>query len=254
VTANAVLNFDQVRTTERKYVWDKNTPPVSQSQTKQTYKGAGSPPGGVAGTNGSGTDTSSGSSTGAGKYTNTSNVVNNALGTVTQTKENAPGTLEHLNVAVSLDKSVQGLDVPAITKLVKSGVGFDPNRDKLSVQAVAFDNSQSKAADDAAAAAAKAASAQASHDRLVSMIKTGALGLLVLLLIVTAFLASRKRRRRDEDDGLALLDPVDDEPQPSSAMELQNTAAKRRSLIAAADNQPDDFAKALSGWLSSREN
>jgi hypothetical protein len=77
----------------------------------------------------------------------------------------------------------------------------------------------------------------------------------VLLLVVTAFLTSRKRRRRaDEDAGLSLMEPMDDEPQPGAAMDMQNTAAKRRSLIAAADNQPDDFAKALSGWLGSREN
>ena len=116
VTVNSVLNFNRVTATDRSYVYDKKAPPLSQTQTRETYKGAG----GTAGTLGSTTDRAGAG--GNGSYLKTANTVDNALGTHTLTTQYAPGQVQHLNVAVALDKSVKNLNVAAITALQAADV------------------------------------------------------------------------------------------------------------------------------------
>jgi flagellar M-ring protein FliF len=263
ITVNSTLDFNKTSTTQKQYVYNKNNPPVSQSKTTEVYNGTGTNPGGTLGTGGTGTSTST-SSTGNGKYSKVSDTVDNALGTVTSTTENAPGAVKNLSVAVMLDSSVKNLNVGAISNLIKSGVGYTPSRgDQLSVQAVPFDNTASNAAAAAAKKAAKDAAAKASQAKLISLAKQGGLALLVLIALFWVWRGGRKRRQappEPNDDLFGLDDDL-----PPSATEASETATApappepvhnpnlRKSVVSVADNRPKDVARVLADWLEAKE-
>jgi flagellar M-ring protein FliF len=265
VTVNSQLDFSKTKTTKNSYLPD-NGLSTSKSTSKETYNGTNAGAGG--GTLGTSTDTTGNGPSGNGNYTKTDTVVNSALGTLSQTVENAPGQLQNMHIAVMLDKSVKGLNVAAISNLVRNGVGFNAARgDSLSVQSVPFDNSAAKQASAAAAAAAKAAAADKAHKHLVSLIKQAGLGLLLVAFAIGIWLASRKRRARptpapvDDENVLDLFDtapaPPSDDMQTArlaTVSDLEDAAARRRAaVVAAADSRPRDVANALSGWLTTKE-
>jgi flagellar M-ring protein FliF len=256
VKVNATLNFSSTKSTQSTYIVNKKAPTASSQVTKEKYTGTGTVPGGTAGT----TDVTGTTNGGKGKYSNYSKTVNAALGTLVKTVNTPPGQLQQLSVAVLLNKSVKGLNVPAITSLIKSGAGITSTRgDSLSVQAVAFNTSAAAAATKAAAAAQAAANSAASKAKLTSMIKQGALALLILGLAIGAWLASRKRKAappEPNDDVFGLDEP--DEPQPQASAHPVNagtaTNPQRKVLTEVVDNRPADVARVLSGWLNAKES
>lgn len=257
VNVNASLDFSKTSVTSQNYVTNPSAPPLSQQTTSETYSGTNSGASGVLGS------TTAAGSSGNGKYTKTSNTVNNALGTVSKTVENAPGQVQKLAIAVLVDKSAKNLNVPAITQLVRSGVGFNAGRgDTLSVQALAFDTSLQQAATQAANQAAKQAAASAASKHLAGLIKQGALAALVLALAIGTWLSSRRRRSRalppEPDDDLFDLDAPPPAPAPArlspAAMDLNEVAARRQTLADVADNRPADVAHVLSSWLNVKES
>jgi flagellar M-ring protein FliF len=166
---------------------------------------------------------------------------------------------------VLLDGSVKNVDTAGLETLVRSAVGLNAARgDSLAIQAMPFDTSQAKAAAAASATAAKAAAAKVAHEKLMSMIKQGALGAVVLAVLLGVWLSSRRRSsKRDgqppfvNDDffGEEHLDiaPAPEPEKLAVVAEFQEAAARRRALVALADEQPQDVARVLSGWLSTRE-
>jgi flagellar M-ring protein FliF len=262
VTVNAALDFDKTSTTKQSYTFDPSAPPLSQQQSSETYSGNQAPTGGTLGAGTPAAAPSAGST--GGSYQKTSNTVNNALGTVSQTTQNSPGSVKKLSIAVLLDKSAKNVDVAAIESLVRSAVGLDASRgDTLAIQAMPFDNSAATAATAATATAAKAAAAKASHDKLISMVKQGALGALVIAVVIGTLLASRRRKGTDgdhppfENDDVFDLDTIQDHaPEPEQlavVTGIHEATTRRRALVALADEQPDDVARVLSSWLNTKE-
>jgi flagellar M-ring protein FliF len=271
VAVNAVLDFDSTNTQSKSYVYDKNDPPVSQSQTQETYTGTGTIPSGTLGS----TDTTTGGTTGTtgttttgsggnGTYNQTTNTVNNALGTQTVTTTSAPGQVKQLAIGVLLNQSAKNVNASQIESMIKGAVGFDPTRgDTMSVNAMPFNTAQQQAATAANKLAVKAAAATASQTKLISLAKQGLLGVLICVLVVGAWLASRKRaKNRDADwnDGPGSersgFRNEDDLPSATSHLnvvptpDLTDLASRRRDLVAVANNRPKDVAEALSGWLN----
>jgi flagellar M-ring protein FliF len=233
---------------------------VSQTTTKENYTGAGaSGAGGTLGTSGA---SSSGTGSGNGKYSKESTTVDNSLGTRTQTVHTAPGQVQTLSIAVAVDSKVKNVSLAAITNLIKSGSGYSQARgDSLSVQSLPFDNTGQAQAAAAATAAAKAAAAQASSAHLTGMIKQGALAFLVLAVIIGAALASRKRKKKSagdpDDDVLELDESIEDRATTAHlapVTDLRSAAERRRTLVATADDRPEDVARVLSGWLNTKES
>jgi flagellar M-ring protein FliF len=263
VTVNADLDFDKTSTTKNSYTYDPKAPPLSKQETTEKYTGNQA---GAGGTLGAGTAaTAATGTTAGGSYAKTNATVDNALGTVTQTTQNAPGSVNKLSIAVLLDGSVKNVDTAGLETLVRSAVGLNAARgDSLAIQAMPFDTSQAKAAAAASATAAKAAAAKVAHEKLMSMIKQGALGAAVLAVLLGVWLSSRRRSsKRDgqppfvNDDffGEEHLDiaPAPEPEKLAVVAEFQEAAARRRALVALADEQPQDVARVLSGWLSTRE-
>ena len=257
VTVNADLNFDKTSTTKRSYIYDPKTPPLSEQTTKETYNGKP----GSGGTLGAGTATNGATANGSGNYSKTSDTRDNALGTQTQTVENAPGSLNKEAIGVLLDSSVKGVNLARVNSLIRSASGFNAGRgDTLSIQAMAFDQSAAKAAAKQQAAAAKAAADKKAHQQLMSYVKQGLLGLALVAVAIGVWLANRRRRRGPEqpyeNDDLFGPDPMDEPPplapQPAPpANEIREAAARRQALVDLAEEQPKDVASVLSGWLNS---
>lgn len=259
VTVNAVLNFDKTSTTTNNYVVNPKAPPLSESKTTETYKGTG---GGTAGTLGAGTALGNTGGSGPGTYKKATITKDNAVGTQKQTIDAAPGAVKQLAIAVLVNGTTKTVNVPAIQSLVQSGAGLNTSRgDTMSVQAMPFNTSASQQAQQAANAAAKAAAAKASHDHMMSLIKQGALAVLVLAIVLGTWLTGRKRRNAGDREPMEPIDTFLDEsihlpvapagPDPvAMANEINEAAARRRALVTLADEQPDDVARVLSGWLS----
>ncbi|MGN6609637.1 MAG: flagellar basal-body MS-ring/collar protein FliF [Jatrophihabitans sp.] len=270
VTVNSTLNFDQTQTQTTTPTYNKNAPPLSVQTKTETYQG-GKNPGGTLGTGGT---TAGGTTvTGGGSYKNTETTQDNSVGKQTTSTVVAPGGVKQLSIAVMLDSNVKGVNTAAITNLIKSGAGFNAARgDQLSVQALPFDQTSAKADAQATAASLAAQKAQQAHDDLMSMIRQGSIVGVVLLVLLVAWLSNRKRLKAlkaaaaDDDDEDEDEDIDDDDflmprggttvhrpaPVEDAAMlaEMQEAAARRKAFISLAEEQPDDVARVLSGWLS----
>jgi flagellar M-ring protein FliF len=267
VTVNADLDFDHTSTTTKGYTHDKKDPPVWTKQSTESYDGT-QPGDGTFGTG----DPKELDSTSKqnGTYTKKNKTVTNSLGTVTKTVKNTPGNVEKLSVAVLLDSGAGNVKTGAIRKLVTSAVGLDPSRgDTLAIQAMAFNTSAADAAKKAAAAEKAADAAKASHEKMMTYIKQGAIGGVILLVLVLTIIASKRRKRGDaspqpDDDVELMTHPLPEgallqQPPHPAAEEAEPTVvgdggAGRRALVALADEQPDDVARVLSGWLGSAES
>lgn len=266
---DAALNFDQQTTDKQEYITDKKNPPLTDSITKETYTGAGTPVGGVLGPDNNAVP--SGTTSGAkSSYVKEQQNRANAVGTLKTTTTTAPGQPRRVTVAVVLDQLVAGsVNDAELTKLVTAAAGLDPTRgDLVTVSKMAFDTK--------AAALAKTeldgAAADKKQSDLINMGKTGGL---VLLIVLALFVAVKKGRRiertpvdigelsvyREPQGALeASASPLSVEsasappaltPPPAHAR-LESHAVARREIGQLIEQQPDEVARLLRGWLADR--
>jgi flagellar M-ring protein FliF len=152
--------------------------------------------------------------------------------------------------------------------MVAAAAGIDTTRgDTIQVQSMAFDTTQAKAAKDALAQADAATKAGAQN----ALIEKGAIGGailigLIVLIIIIAFArrSSRKARRTSldlgelalngGDDALALegadVDAIPALPAAPLPLAPDPIALKRAEIGALAEDQPEEIADLLRGWLS----
>ena len=175
VRVSADVNFDESQQQIESYDPASQVPVREQTST-ETFTGAGTPPGGVLGVDGTPIDTGGNETQYEKNDTNTEFGVNRTVTTAKST----PGAIERLSVAVLLDGSAE--PVPSreqVQQLVAAAVGLDPERgDSIVVDTMAFDETLTEAADEARSSAASAES----KDQLMDYVQTG-VGVLVLLLV-----------------------------------------------------------------------
>lgn len=275
VQVTADLDFDQTETKSQTYSSDPNTAPLSESKSDEKYTGtgSGSNAGGVLGqTNG----TSGAGANGNGNYQSTKDIKDNAVNSVIETRQSAPGKVRKLGVAVLVDSATAAkVDMTQVRQLAASAVGLDTNRgDTIAVSSMPFDQTAAKQAKDELAAAQQAAE----QDQLFSLVKTGAfalggiLALLVLLLMLRKRSKNRKaaaerdmqtldaikaelertdRNQLGEGEGGAMaLDAVPTKPAlPPASSQRDNKLKEIESLV---DEQPDEVARLLRGWLATK--
>lgn len=264
VTVNAELDFDNTSTTTQSYTHEDDMPPVWSEQSTENYAGDRGT-GGIIGTGDPIEDATDGEFGGAGTYDKTHTIVTNALGTVTQVVENTPGAVKNLSVAVLLDDATEALNIGAIEALVTSAAGLNMERgDRLAIQSMTFDTSGELAAAEAEAAALAEAEAAAQAEQLQNWIRQGIIAGVILLIVLITWLTSRRRRKaaalaaqQEEDLELithqlpqgALL-PLPDPVPAAPAEPAEDPNASRKALAALAEEEPDEVARVLSGWLS----
>jgi flagellar M-ring protein FliF len=266
VTVTAALNQDQTQRTSEEFSATENTPPLVSSTTTEEYTGSGSGtatgvlgPDNIAVPNGTGD--------GTGSYTNTTEDVSNAVNKVTEVTTVAPGTVQKQSLAVLVDQNAAaGIDLNQLTATLTAAAGIDPARgDTIAVQAMAFDTTGA----DAAAEALAAADAQAEADRRADLLRQAVIaGALLLIVIVVAIVLARRSRRSKREaldigelplmDGPDPADELDELPEIPPALpgpaELdpvqESLAVKRAEIAALADEQPEEVADLLRGWLT----
>jgi flagellar M-ring protein FliF len=268
VKTTADLDYDQTQTKTQTYVAPSpSTPPLSQSSNVESYSGTGTGTGGVLGPDNIQVPNGGGN----GQYSHSTNTQDNAVGMVSETRNSAPGNVRRLSVAVLLDSSTaKNVDLAQVQKLVSSAVALDAKRgDTIAVSAMPFDQSAADKAKQAEASADKAAS----QAEIMSMAKTGGLALGILVLVFLAWRASRKTRRSDLTAGeTAALDRI------QAVLEKRETPAlgdgsgtdalalgaggpdadtlaleaRHHEISEMVEQQPDEVAQLLRGWLAER--
>jgi len=260
VSVRADLDLSQRQSTSESYSYNQGTPPISSSQSTETYSGTGGAVGGVLGPENTGTATGSGNSA----YNKSDTTDNNAVDKTTTTTQDAPGSIKRLTVSVVMDGTVAGnLNQQQVQSLIGNAVGLDTARgDAITVAAMPFDTTAAQQAK-AEVEAAKKAEQQA---QMWSLVKTGGIALGILLVILIVWLRSRRRGEVEEeyeplelsDDMLAELERLRvsstrDEPVvDTAALELEAAERQRvRSEISTmVAEKPDEVAAMLRGWLS----
>jgi flagellar M-ring protein FliF len=261
VKVKAALDFDKKETTSETFGNTKGALPVSEATSKEAYTGTGAGAAtGVLGPTG-------GVTTGGtqGNYNKDTADRTYAVDKVTEQVQTAPGKVSRLTVAVLLDAGAKKVNQQAINQLVSAAAGIDPTRgDTVQVKALAFDNS-------AATAAQKALQTQQAakqQSQLFALLRTLGSLLIVALVLFFAFRSARKATAYQRVP-MALpqtttidLDPIDDfEPLGLESAELgavslvplpQAKELVPSNLVDLIDNQPEDVAQMLRGWLSDR--
>ena len=266
VSVTAALNQDQTQRTSEEFAAPADVPPLGSSTTEETYTGTGSGNAtGVLGPDNIAVPTGEGDGTGA--YSKTTEDVTNAVNKVTEVTTVAPGTVQKQSIGVLVDQTAAaGVDLTQLTATLTAAAGIDAARgDSIVVQAMAFDTTGADAAADALAAADAAAAAEERAGLLRQAVIAGAL--LLIAIIVGIVLARRSRRSKREalDIGeLPLMEGPDESAQLDDLPEIppalpgpaeidpvqESLAVKRAEIAALADEQPEEVADLLRGWLA----
>lgn len=200
VSVQASLNLDQKSATSEK--WGQTDPNgttklpgivASESTNEENYTGSGAGANtGVLGPDGAVISAQPGSS--SDTYDKTSADRNFHVDRVVQQEVTAPGAVTGLHVAVLFDdKVVTAEQATAMTETVRAAAGLDDTRgDTLVVTRAPF---AEVAVDDSAATEAAATAAAASKTQLFSMVRTGALLLVVLIALLLGWSSARRARR-----------------------------------------------------------
>jgi flagellar M-ring protein FliF len=248
VRVAATLNTSQVTTRSQTIQTQGGRPVTTPTQTQtqtQTFTGNGTIPGGTLGQAGiaaAGNQVSN--------YRQTSTSTQYAIGQVTQTVQQAPGSISRLSVAVAVNSKVRGVSLAKIRQVVAAAAGILPARgDTLSVVAVPFQ-------------AVPAASAGATNSLFGSIFGLAKVVLLVLGALAAILLMSRASARTE-------IEPLfPDELEPALAGGAGQLGAPTEELPAVAlpqshpilgedvldyiDRQPEDVAKLLRVWVNAR--
>lgn len=276
VTVTADLNFDNTKIQANEYIPAKpGAVPVQEDLETEKLRGSGQTPvGGVLGP-----DNITVPNANAGQanqqYDTQKRRVTNPVGTKTTVTEQAPGRLARMTVAVMLDSGKSAaLNQTEMNQLVAAAAGIDTKRgDVVQVSRVPFDT-QAAAAQ---AAAAQAAAEQQRMDQMIELGKNIGLALLLLLALLIGFRKSRKRTRTVEMGDLASIEietplpatPLPELPPPPAEYALEDDempvlqatpldpqsvarTQARAEITALVDDNPDEVARLLRGWISER--
>jgi flagellar M-ring protein FliF len=244
VQVNANLDFNQVNSSSNNIITGKNGQPIttctSTQNTSTKYTGTGTPPGSSINTTGNS----------GGNYTQTQSQKTCEAGSESTTTKQAPGSVTQQDVAVLINQKAlpKGTSIASLRQGVAAAAGIVASRgDILSFSQAPF-------------AAAPAAPAAPKTSKLSSYEKPGLAAVLLIVILVLMLLASRRaRKRRIADplpDPLALEqyfpmapDPHTEEIPAVGAPDRTRSIATLQSIV---DNQTEDVARVITGWLVER--
>ncbi|HWI70930.1 MAG TPA: flagellar basal-body MS-ring/collar protein FliF [Baekduia sp.] len=259
VVVHSDLNVD--KTDEQALTYDKKSAvPLTQSKKTETLKGTGTGTGGTAGSASNLPNTiaaNASSSTGTNNYKNTTTDTNFGVDkTITKTTK-APGSVNRMDVAVMLDKSVQlkGGQKTALNNSIGSAAGLQVKQrgDTLNVtEGLSFAKTTS---------APKAGPIPAAFSGILKGVGIG-LGALLFLFFVTRHLRRRERGELiDEPSWLKSLEaaqpkaelmPMPDFAPAAAATEVKIATAdpRRQQLDNIIHDEPERVAAHLRSWIT----
>lgn len=278
VTVSADLNFDNTEVQRSEYLpVAPGVPPVQEDLEKETMVGAGQTP--VGGVLGPDNITVPGGNAGntSQNYNNEKRRTTNPYGTQVTRTQQAPGRVARMTVAVMLDSAKSAaINQTEMEALVAAAAGTDTTRgDVVKLSRMPFDTQAA-----ASAQAAQAAAAEAERqNQLIELAKNIGLALLLLLALLIGFRKSRKKTTRTveigdlssvetesvlpptamhelppapaeyalEDDEMHVIEATPVDPQTEAR------AAARSEIGALVEENPDEVARLLRGWISERK-
>lgn len=283
VTVSADLDFDQRSVTNETFESPTTLPgatgPVASAESTKTesYGADAAATAGILGTSGTPTTPAGG---GNGAYSLNQRDVKYALNHAVETTNSAPGKVNRISVAVIVDeKAIDQDQVPQIQQLVSAAAGVQVDRgDTVVVNRMPFDTTAQKQMQQQLAERAKQLGGDSS-----SIMLYAAAGAVALVVIAAALMVLRRRkkdlrrleelaaqlanRRADDEVDLTVANPIlgggtdgasVDGRFGTAAPELVGMAAERGReerqavLSELIDNQPDEVAQLLRGWLGDR--
>ena len=266
VQVTADLNFDKAVVESRKYT---QAPPnglaLSTTKNSETYTGpaGAAAAGGVVGPDGQMNPVATGTGTPGSSYKKAAETTDNALDTTTEHREIAPGAVNSLHIGVVLDQTAAASNNPAeIQKMLTSALGINTKRgDTVRVSVLPFNRSTEQAA----ANELKASQAAAAKAQRMQLYRNVSIALMVLLALVVAWLRGRRRNKQRQEATTYVVEQLrSDAARREEERTLENPATAllsleggsdesvREELIALVENQPEDVAALLRGWLVER--
>jgi len=271
VRVNAELNFDTKDSTTESYLTQSGISPLSEATSSESYGAAPAGAGGALGQTYPGLTPGVGVGNG-GNYVKIQRTVDNAVGKVVARVQAAPGAVNRMSVAVVLDSgsaAAATLQQPQIEKLVTAAVGIDSKRgDTLTVDKLAFDTKATEAA-------TKELAAEKSAAKTAQYLDLGKKAGIGLALLIFAIIALRRRGKNAptveavaSDLPAALLRGPIEEPLAISASALEALDAGgvevldptlererlRDEVSKFVDQQPEEIAAIVQGWLGQRKS
>ncbi len=277
-TVSADLNLDQTSQTRETYEPTALAPgatgviPLNESTKTETYGGSGAAPS-TAGQLGSPNPATPGTPGAAGSgYSLQEAQKSNAVNKTVETTNKATGSVRKLTVAVIVDdQAVSEAQIAQMQQLVSNAAGIDTTRgDAIVVSRMPFDQTTQQQLQ-------KSLETATAADAPSQIPLYGAAGGLALLIAVATFIVLRKRKK-----DLARLDELAETAEqlttdeqriditranpalggrfnaglPSSSagatMTVDSSGTRREVLGELIDNQPDEVAQLLRGWLADR--
>ncbi|MFI5840613.1 flagellar basal-body MS-ring/collar protein FliF [Catenuloplanes sp. NPDC051500] len=263
VTTTADLDFDNTETKTTKYSYDPTVPALSETSSRETYSNGANTAAGVLGPDNIQVPNGNANSSN-GAYESTDTSKNNAVNKTEEVRKASGGAIRKLTMGVVINSKVAGgMDTAEVEKLVASAAGIDTTRgDSLAVSAMPFDTSAAEAAT-ASLTQATNAEKQATY---LSLAKTGAVVLILLILMFIAWRAGRRaRRQRLTEEELARLTAEEEadrarrasmstqvEIERANDQHAEDRATRQKEIERLVDDQPDEVAQMLRGWMSER--
>ena len=266
VQVTADLDFDRAVTKSTRYEADPDNPPLSESRQTEAYEGGGGPgvAGGVVGPDGQ-MEPGAGGQDADSSYDKRTLTRDNAIDTIEETRETAPGDIRKLGIGVVLDSAAAAaVDPNEIRDLVAATIGVERQRgDKIQVSMLPFDRS----AEEAAAAELKAAEAADAKAAQMELLRNAGLALLILAMVLLAWLKNRARSKQRQEATTYVVEQLRADALARAAareaeLEAQSPALAaleeaeddltdelRDELSALVERQPEDVASLLRGWL-----
>ena len=282
VTVDAKVNYDNSTVETNEYIPPPaGAPPLQSDTTNEQLTGSGQTPvGGVLGPDNIPVPQANNANTNQDWTKETEKAVN-AVGTRRTVTGVATGQIDNLSVAVMLDQRTTGaINQAQIEELVATAAGIDPARgDRVTVSKVPFDTTAAQAQ----AAADAAAAEQQRIDDLWALAKNVGLALLLLIALLIGFRSTRTRRREVEIDEQTALEgmglpelpggngaqaAIEGSPAPyeldyedslpvveATPVDPQSIArsSARQEIGQLVDENPDEVARLLRGWMAERK-
>lgn len=249
VRVSAKLNFD------KKIVENKLFSPVNKDtgegilrsvqDLREHFAGTGNVPGGVPGvdTNVPGYQQVN---PGNSEYQKSDVTKNYEINESHENLTVAPGAVDKLTVSVVVNRTLNDNDKDAISRLVGNAIGYDPQRDQISVEGMTFNNDLVTAMTNEM----NNLKQQRANQRNLILIGTG---LLTAILFGTyGFITVRRRRKREEERIARELAEAQEAAAQQAAS--QTTETTRNDVYASieklARRKPEDVARLLKTWLN----
>ena len=233
VRVAAALNFDTKNTETTTYNPDK-TVPVRSTETTESFKGTGSPPGGAVGVEGS----VDAASSGANDYTHSEKTAESVVSSTVEKSTTAPGSIERLSAAAIVDEALDPKPDPEqIQSLISAAIGIDEKRgDTVVVQTMKMPTEEE------VVSAARTQPAEATPVFDYARIGVGAFVLLLVLFIL-------RRGLRTTSEVIDLTGERVAAANGKPAARAMNGTPSELRLI---DAEPAELANILRSWAGDR--